>query len=164
MDDWVAEVYDLLDPFREDDDCWLHPQAQKSVLYQGVERGRGNISKSFTWADAQGSPSLRVNFGIVAKLVARTITQRQKDGFITQIWHPSHLCGNWTCLNPKHTTVEKGSMNIARNNCFSHRAGCLHNPACMKDRKLPLGPDGLVRSQLKKPSYTVNRLYFGEEI
>ena len=70
------------------------------------------------------------------------MTKQQKDGFINKQWHLSHLCGNWTCLNPAHTTVEPGNINISRNNCFSHRSGCLHNPPCMKDKKVPLGADG----------------------
>jgi hypothetical protein len=45
-------------------------------------------------------------------------------------------------LNPAHATVEPGNVNISRNNCFSHRSGCLHNPPCMKDKKVPLGADG----------------------
>jgi hypothetical protein len=54
----------------------------------------------------------------------------------------SHLCGNWPCLNPAHATVEPGSVNISRNNCFSHRSGCAHTPQCLKDKKVPLGADG----------------------
>jgi hypothetical protein len=70
------------------------------------------------------------------------MNKQQKDGFINKQWHLSHLCGNWTCLNPAHTTVEPGNINLSRNNCFSHRSGCLHTPPCMKDKKVPLGPDG----------------------
>lgn len=136
MQDLVTQTYDLLDPFREDDECWIHPNPQTTILLpSGVERARGHISKNFAWTDEKGSHSLRVNFGIVAKLVSRKITQRQKDGFITQGWHLSHLCGNWTCLNPEHMTVEKGSINAARNTCFSHRGGCRHSPPCMKEKK-----------------------------
>jgi hypothetical protein len=72
------------------------------------------------------------------------MTKQQKDGFINNQWHLSHLCGNWTCLNPGHTTVEPGSINIKRNNCFSHRSGCPHDPKCIKEKKVPLGPDGKV--------------------
>jgi hypothetical protein len=70
------------------------------------------------------------------------MNKQQKDGFINKQWHLSHLCGNWTCLNPGHTTVEPGSINIKRNNCFSHRSGCPHDPECKKEKKVPLGPDG----------------------
>lgn len=63
--------------------------------------------------------------------------------FINKKWHLSHLCGNWTCVNPGHTTVEPGNVNISRNNCFSHRGGCLHDPKCMKEKKVNLGANGI---------------------
>lgn len=70
------------------------------------------------------------------------MNKQQKDGFINKQWHLSHLCGNWTCLNPAHTTVEPGNVNISRNKCFSHRVGCLHQPPCIKEKKVPLGANG----------------------
>lgn len=79
---------------------------------------------------------------MVSKLLLDKLTKQQKDGFISKQWHLSHLCGNWTCLNPAHTTVEPGAMNVSRNNCFSHRSGCGHNPQCMKDKKVFLDANG----------------------
>jgi len=140
---WIAKTQWLLDPFREDDECWFHPSPPiPRVAANGTLRPCGKLQKSFTWQDWQGKHSIVLNYGIVSKLVYHKLTKQQKDGFINKQWHLSHLCGNWTCLNPDHTTVEPGSVNLSRNNCFSHRSGCLHTPPCMKERKVPLGVDG----------------------
>ena len=144
MRSWIRQTHALLDPFREDDDCWFHPSpppARRSRL-SGALRSRGKIQKTFVWQDQKGRHSLVFNYGIVSKLVYHKLTKQQKDGLINRQWHLSHLCGNWTCLNPAHTTVEPGSVNISRNNCFSHRGGCLHDPPCMKNMKVALGADG----------------------
>ena len=143
MCQWVDKTNYLLDPFREDDDCWFHPLPPPAhVSINGIARPCGKLQKRFNWTDRHGKHSLVLNFGIACKLVNYKMTKQQKDGFINKQWHLSHLCGNWTCLNPAHTTIEPGNVNISRNNCFSHRSGCLHNPQCMKDKKVPLGADG----------------------
>lgn len=99
---------------------------------------------SFNWQDHRGKHAIVLNFGIVSKLLLNKLTKQQKDGLINKQWHLSHLCGNWLCLNPAHTTVELGSVNITRNNCFSHRSGCAHNPPCLKDKKVALDTDGRI--------------------
>ncbi len=143
MCQWVDSTNYLLDPFRDDDECWFHPSPPPAHLsMNGILRPCGKLQKRFNWKDRNGKHSLVLNFGIASKLVNHKMTRQQKDGFINKQWHLSHLCGNWTCLNPTHTTVEPGNVNISRNNCFSHRSGCLHNPSCMKDKKVALGADG----------------------
>ncbi|PMD14444.1 hypothetical protein NA56DRAFT_378357 [Hyaloscypha hepaticicola] len=143
MCQWVDSTNYLLDPFRDDDECWFHPSPPPGHLsMNGILRPCGKLQKKFNWKDRNGKHSLVLNFGIASKLVNHKMTKQQKDGFINKQWHLSHLCGNWTCLNPTHTTVEPGNINISRNNCFSHRSGCLHNPPCMKDKKVALGADG----------------------
>jgi hypothetical protein len=143
MQQWISNTNSLLDPFREDDDCWLHPSPPPArVATNGTQRPVGKLQKSFTWQDRKGKHTIVLNYGIVSKLIYRKLTKRQKDGLINRCWHLSHLCGNWTCLNPAHTTVELGSVNISRNNCFSHRSGCHHKPPCMKEKKVYLGADG----------------------
>jgi hypothetical protein len=97
---------------------------------------------SFTWQDRRGKHAIVLNFGIVSKLLLNKLSKQQIDGFISKQWHLSHLCGNWICLNPAHTTVEPGSVNISRNSCFAHRSGCGHTPQCIKDLKVALGADG----------------------
>jgi hypothetical protein len=143
MQQWILNTNSLLDPFREDDDCWLHPSPPPArVAANGTQRPVGKLQKSFTWQDRKGKHTIVLNYGIVSKLIYRKLTKQQKDGLINRCWHLSHLCGNWTCLNPAHTTVEPGSVNISRNNCFSHRSGCHHKPPCMKEKKVYLGADG----------------------
>ncbi|KAH7381955.1 hypothetical protein BKA64DRAFT_647485 [Cadophora sp. MPI-SDFR-AT-0126] len=143
MIEWVKKTNWLLDPFREDDDCWLHPSPPPALLsVSGIFRPVGKLQKRFTWRNKEGKHSIALNYGIVVKLVNYQMTKQQQDGFVNKQWHLSHLCGNWTCLNPAHTTVEPGHVNISRNSCFSHRSGCLHTPKCMKDKKVALGADG----------------------
>jgi len=143
MCQWVDKTNYLLDPFREDNECWFHPSPPSAHLsMNGILRPCGKLQKRFNWQDRIGKHSIVLNYGIVSKLVNYKMTKQQKDGFINKQWHLSHLCGNWICLNPAHTTVEPGHINISRNNCFSHRSGCFHNPLCMKDKKVSLGVDG----------------------
>jgi hypothetical protein len=143
MCQWVDSTNYLLNPFRDDDECWFHPSPPPAHLsMNGILRPCGKLQKRFNWKDRNGKHSLVLNFGIASKLVNHKMTKQQKDGFINKQWHLSHLCGNWTCLNPTHTTVEPGKVNIGRNNCFSHCSGCLHHPPCMKDKKVALGADG----------------------
>jgi hypothetical protein len=143
MKQWVIKTQNLLDAFREDDDCWFHPAPPPGRPNgAGILRPYGKLQKTFTWQDRNGKHSIVLNYGIVHKLVNYKMTMQQRDGFINKKWHLSHLCGNWTCLNPTHTTIEPGSININRNNCFSHRSGCFHIPKCMKEKKVALGPDG----------------------
>lgn len=149
---WLASTNWLLDPFREDDECWFHPSPPPPRLTKnGLLIARRTISKRFTFTcPSLHAPyqlqthSLTIPYGIAHHLVYHTLTLQQQDGWINQNWQNSHLCGNWTCLNPKHLIVESQGVNVSRNNYFSHRRGCFHNPACLKDLKVPLGSDGLV--------------------
>ncbi|KAF7893975.1 hypothetical protein EAF00_007489 [Botryotinia globosa] len=120
MQIWLESTNRLLDPFREDVECWFHPAPPPPASLLSV---RGVLA------------------AIYRKLSAGKITM--KDGFVNKKWHPSHLCGNWTCLNANHTTVEPGNVNISRNSCFSHRGGCSHEPKCMKEKKANLSAKGL---------------------
>ena len=63
------------------------------------------------------------------------MTEGQRLGYINEAWHLSHLCGNWTCCNWKHFTVEPGVVNVGRNSCFMYAGGCNHEPRCMKHLK-----------------------------
>ncbi|KAF7942300.1 hypothetical protein EAE99_000350 [Botrytis elliptica] len=144
MQIWLESTNRLLDPFREDGECWFHPAPPPPRITPiGTWRACGNIQKAFSWQDHNGKHSLVLNFGMVSKILFHTMTKRQKDGFVNKKWHLSHLCGNWTCLNPNHTTVEPGNVNISRNSCFSHRGGCSHEPKCMKEKKANLSAKGI---------------------
>lgn len=124
MTAWITQIQRLLDPFREDYECWFHPNPPSPLVTStGSIRPFGVIKKLFGWTD----PKIKVkscivlNYGIVNKIINYTISKREADGFVNRKWHLSHLCGNWTCLNPRHTCVEEGRVNAERNGCFSHR-------------------------------------------
>lgn len=130
---YVSLTYALLDEFREPEDCWLHPYPP-SPKRNG--RARGVIHNEYKWTDPLGSHTLAVNFGVTALIVESSLTEEQKEGYINDKWHLSHLCGNWTCCNWRHLTVEAGSINISRNACFMLPETCRdHAPPCMKTRK-----------------------------
>jgi hypothetical protein len=82
---WVDKTNYLLDPFREDDECWFHPSPPPAqVSTNGIARPCGKLQKRFDWKDRQGKHSLVLNFGIACKLVNYKMTKQQKDGFIQQ--------------------------------------------------------------------------------
>lgn len=135
MAKWVSEIDSVLDQFREEDDCWLHPSPPPP---RPNGRASGCLKRDFYWADERGRHKITINFGVIALIVQDRLTERQKDGWIMHSWHLSHLCGNWTCCNWRHFTVEPGIVNITRNSCFMHRSGCVHNPKCMKEKKQQL--------------------------
>ena len=132
MKKYVHDVYRLFDRTRSDDDCWLHPSPPPA---RRDGRPMGTIKCGFVWKDSSGKQQLNVNFGIVALIVKRQITKNQMEGYVNNSWHLSHLCGNWTCCNWRHLTVECGRTNVSRNQCFRSAGRCSHEPPCMKHRK-----------------------------
>jgi hypothetical protein len=107
--------------------CWLHPQPP---MVKG--KPAGVISKSLTWYGAHGQKQrLAVNVGVLMMLRVANLTDQQEDGYVNKSWHLSHLCGNWTCLNPLHHTIEPGSINLDRNRCMNRQAQCKHEPVCL---------------------------------
>ena len=143
MKRYFSEIYQLLDMSGSNDDCRLHP-----VPPHSNGRPAGKISYGFNWKDDHGSHGLTVNWGIIALVVRQQLTDAQMDGFINKSWHLSHLCGNWTCCNWRHFTVESGPVNISRNGCFNSPAKCSHNPRCMKEKKRQLIVTDYIRSCL----------------
>ena len=131
MEEWVSAIYKGLKVARTDEECWLHP-CPPAPKRNG--RANGTIQRRFSWRNGK-SHTLNINFGIVALMVKDLLTKDQKEGFVNKGWHLSHLCGNWTCCNWHHHTVEPGATNIKRNACFRHDDGCLHQPPCMKHLK-----------------------------
>ncbi|MCJ1390992.1 hypothetical protein MMC18_003853 [Xylographa bjoerkii] len=142
----VADIYGILDPQRSDGECWLHPKPPLPY---------GSIRYNFHWKDQNSCQALSVNFGVIALLVESSLTEHQQKGYINNAWHLSHLCGNWTCCNWRHFTVEKGSINIQRNACFIHRNGCIHNPPCMKHLKRRLSFATSPTSKVPLPGETL---------
>ncbi|KAI9875698.1 MAG: hypothetical protein M1830_008085 [Pleopsidium flavum] len=131
----VSEVQSVFPQSREEDECWLHPSPPP---LRSNGRASGCLKRDFRWADELGRHKITVNFGVIALIVEDRLTESQKEGWIMQSWHLSHLCGNWTCCNWRHFTVEPGGVNITRNACFMHRSGCEHSPKCMKEKKQQL--------------------------
>lgn len=124
-------------------DCWLHPFPPQPSRHTG--RSPGVISCHFSWKDTTDIyHSIGVNYGVVALLVKSRLTWTQKVGFIYNSWHLSHLCGNWTCCNWRHFTVEPGPINISRNACLlssglrtpKSDGKCKHQPPCMRKKKI----------------------------
>ena len=132
MEKYVSDINRLFDSMRSDGDCWLYP-SPLSARSNG--RPKGNIPCAFNWTDSSGTHKLRVNFGLVALIVERQLVEEQMRGYVSESWHLSHLCGNWTCCNWRHMTVESGRTNVSRNQCFRSAGLCSHQPPCMKHRK-----------------------------
>ena len=131
MKKYVRDAYRLFDGMRSND-CWLSP-CPPPPCKNG--RPRGTIQCGFVWKDSSGDHKLKVNFGLVALIVRNQITEGQMKGYVKESWHLSHLCGNWTCCNWRHMTVESGRINNSRNQCFPSHGHCSHEPPFMKLRK-----------------------------
>ena len=131
----VSNVHQLFPPYRGIGDCMLHPNP-RGLLKNG--KYHQTIVCNYKWKDASGIHTIGVNFGIVALIVNHHLTSAQKEGFIQDAWHLSHLCCNWICCNWRHHTVEPGPVNIGRNACFNSSDPCKHDPRCMKDKKVAL--------------------------
>ncbi|CAD6575323.1 MAG: hypothetical protein ASARMPREDX12_007223 [Alectoria sarmentosa] len=140
---FFSDIYQLLDMSGSIDDCRLHPTPPQ---FNG--KAAGTISFGFNWGDDCGSHRLSVNWGIIALVVCQQLTHAQMDGFINRSWQLSHLCGNWTCCNWRHFTVESGPVNCSRNGCFNSPGKCTHNPPCMKEKKRQLLVTDFIRSNL----------------
>jgi hypothetical protein len=108
------------------DECWL---------YIGpITKGKRTLSVHFYFSEEQYPGikySLSVNVAFVSMLVDGYMTEDFKKGIIEHSWHASHMCGNWTCTNPRHIIAEPGSINSTRNPCFhGTKHICPHIPAC----------------------------------
>lgn len=132
MRKYVDDVHRLFDDSRSEHLCWLHPSPPRD---RNNGRPIGTIQCNFVWKDSSGKHNLHVNFGIVALIIEHHLTEEQMEGYVNKSWHLSHLCGNWTCCNWRHMTVESARINIKRNQCFPDATHCPHDPPCMKDRK-----------------------------
>lgn len=146
MKKFLHDVYGLFDDSRSKGECWLHPSPPAPRING---RPLGIIQRQFTWKDSSGKHRLSVNFGIVALIIEHHLTEEQMEGFVNESWHLSHLCGNWTCCNWRHMTVESGRINISRNQCFPVATHCSHDPTCMKDRKRQFPVTPVISSRIR---------------
>ncbi len=142
---YFSDIYKLLDLSGSKDDCRLHPTPPKAN-----GKPAGTISFSFSWKGKGGSHRLAVNWGIIALAVRKRLTDAQMDGFVNKSWHLSHLCGNWTCCNWRHFTVESGPINSNRNGCFNRPTKCNHSPPCMKEKNRQLLITNHIRNVISK--------------
>jgi hypothetical protein len=114
-------------------DCWLSTDPR---LFTGTSQRR-NISTKVSFRHEHESYDLQVNFGFIHMMVEGLLTLEHKKGIVEHRWHASHLCGNWTCMNPRHINPEEGSINLNRNTCFAQPEGpCSHYPKCLKHLKI----------------------------
>ena len=131
----VSALQGFFNPVRNIGDCMLHPDPPPLSLDGSM---RGVIMYESRWKDDMGNHTVKVNYGVVALLVNSRLTNIQKEGWIEEAWHLSHLCGNWICCNWRHHTIEDGPTNISRNGCFGSSKECVHKPPCMKEKKQKL--------------------------
>ena len=142
---YFSNMYQILDMSGSNEECRLHP----TPPYLN-DKAAGKISFIFNWRLEYRSHKLSVDWGIIALLVCQQLTAAQMDGFANKSWHLSHLCGNWTCCNWRHFTVESGPDNQSRNGCFKSPAKCTHNPSCMKEKKRQLLITDYIRNKISK--------------
>lgn len=113
--------------------CWLHPDPMRSMC------NHSGIRRMFKFRHAgEWQPLYSIQFGVTTLLLSGRITEQQRRGMIEESWHLSHLCGNWTCLNSAHFTIEPGRINVGRNRCFRRNGACQHQPRCLAALKLPV--------------------------
>ncbi len=140
MEVTLGNTYAVLDPNRDQDDCWLlpSPPAHKDG------RPRGSIRVAFNFDKHRYS----ANIGNVAMVLQNRMTSEQRYGIIHYSWHASHLCGNSICVNGCHFTAESASENSSRNGCMGPYGHCSHNPPCMRDLKRSLLLTQILRDKI----------------
>ena len=142
---YFSDMYQALDMSGSNEDCRLHPTPPH---FGGKPAGR--ISFTFYWKDEYRFHQLYVEWGIIALLVREELTAAQMDGFVNKSWRLSHLCGNWTCCNWRHFTVESRNSIQSRKACFKSPAKCTHNPPCLKEKKRQLLVTDNIRDKISK--------------
>ncbi|KAF2679489.1 hypothetical protein K458DRAFT_393900 [Lentithecium fluviatile CBS 122367] len=129
----LQKYYSTLRLDRDSDECWLYcghrlPKPPGRALGIGA-----------TFRHNGKSERLTINIAFVSMLLKNMLSADQIEGIVTESWHASHLCGNWTCLNERHVVPESGRVNARRNACFADKEGpCSHTPACQKHLKVDL--------------------------
>ena len=142
---FFSNVYQVLDMSGSNEECRLHP----TPPYFNGKRAE-TISFTFNWKIEHRSHQLYVEWGIIALLVQEQLTAAQMDGFVNESWRLSHLCGNWTCCNWRHFTVESPHDMQSRDACFKSPTKCMHNPPCLKEKKRQLLVTDYRRDKISK--------------
>ncbi|KAF1983872.1 hypothetical protein K402DRAFT_456338 [Aulographum hederae CBS 113979] len=121
----------LLPPNNDPADCHFYSGAKEIS-----EIGHARISSRVGFKYQGRKRGLTLQFGTMALLLQDRLTDELKEAYINN-GHLSHLCGNWSCCNLNHLTIEPGPVNFSRNKCFpKHGELCVHQPPCMRDKKL----------------------------
>ena len=128
---YVVDTYNLFEEDLEGDDCWLHPFPPAPLF----NRHHQAVQRNFYWTNRPHKHALTANFGVVILLVKDRLTEMQKQGYINSGWQVSRTCGNWTCCNWRHCTMESKQASLTRRHCFMSFKSCGHNPPCSKDKK-----------------------------
>ena len=111
--------------------CWLYDRPCMT--------GGRSLSMKIQFKHDNKIQALSVSTHFVTMLLKGLLTSDHIEGIVNHGWNASHLCGNWTCMNPAHIYPEPWSVNISRNPCFKDRFGlCDHQPQCKKYLKLDL--------------------------
>ena len=142
---FFSNVYQVLDIAGSNEECRLH---HTPPYFNG--KPAETISFTFRWKIEHRSHQLYVEWGIIALLVRGQLTAAQMDGFVNKSWRLSHLCGNWTCCNWRHFTVESRHDIQSRDACFKSPAKCMHNPPCLKEKKRQLLVTDYIRDKISK--------------
>ncbi|KAF2757571.1 hypothetical protein EJ05DRAFT_486609 [Pseudovirgaria hyperparasitica] len=130
------------------DACWLHkswredpsPARWCNRVHLGISLGIGYLSLSVT---------------LWRHILDETLSLDQKQGFIYgtpwpsrftksgalyksshETWSLSHRCGNFPCVNERHTVLERQTININRNRCHRGTKICDHHPLCILGLKM----------------------------
>jgi len=122
--------------------CWHHPKPTYP----------GKIHTKLAVRDHGGRLyALSLHVGVVPLFMRKRLTPEMINGYVYKSWHLSHLCGNWTCCNPMHHTIESGTINQSRKKCHNGSIVlCPHKPRCLTYLREDM-PQKL-RSQLKLKS------------
>lgn len=144
----LSRYHEHVQGIKDNPGCWLYRGPRIYVRRQ-------TLGESVGFRHDGKLEKITINIAIVAMLLEGLLTDDAKEGIIENAWHASHLCGNWTCINPHHITVEPGPVNISRNPCFRDKERpCSHTPRCLKHLKVGLETlrpsfDGHVTSKVR---------------
>lgn len=125
----MRNIFEHIPEKRSQHDCWI---------YQGrLPLSKNAIRASLSFKHEGILYKVQSHFGFIAMLAEGLMTEKAKEGIIEEQWHASHLCGNWTCVNPRHISPEPGTINSQRNFCLGNaNRTCLHIPRCLQQLKI----------------------------
>lgn len=141
--DWMRKWLDRQEVYLRKDsvytyaNCWIHSNL-------GSHRSRRSINVQVPFKHQSKLHRVSLPYGVIAMLMKGVISEDMVQGLLQkQSWHLSHLCGNWTCCNWIHMTIEPSRINHERNACLNDQTAgrydvpCSHEPMCRSwDRRI----------------------------